>query len=65
MDRDDAILRLAFLAVQAGKNALVDVDLSSTKIKHGKWQTSRWHGRAIPAHIDPAALDRRFIGAPN
>jgi hypothetical protein len=64
-DRDEVILRLAFLAIQSGNNAIVDVDLSSQKIINGRWQTSSWSGRAIPAHIDPAALERRFMGAPN
>jgi len=65
VDRQDAILRLAFIAVRAGKNALVDVDLSSSKIRNGGYQTSSWSGRAIPADIEESALQRRFVGAPN
>lgn len=64
-DRDEVVLRLAFLAVSNGKNALVDVDLSSSKVRNGGWQSSLWSGRAIPANIDESDLQRRFPGAPN
>lgn len=64
-DREEAILRLAFLAVEANKNSLVDVDLSSTKVRNGGWQSSLWSGRAIPADIDEANLQRRYPGSPN
>lgn len=65
VDRDEALLRLAFLAAGLGKNTLVDVELNSTKILHGKWQTSRWSGKGIPSEVSEAALNRRFVGAPN
>lgn len=65
LDRDDALLRLALKAVELNKNALVDVDFSSRKIRNGGWQTARWSGRGIPAHIEESQLQRRFIGAPN
>ncbi len=61
LDRNELILRLAFRAVEANKNSLVDVDLLSTKIRNGRWQTSRWSGRGIPASIDEVHLKRRSI----
>ena len=64
-DKDETVLRLAFKAASAGFNALVDVDLSSRKVIHGKWQTSKWKGTAVPAHVDPEQLKRRFAGSPN
>lgn len=65
-DKQEAILRLAFKAVQIGKNALVDVDLKSRKvIAAGGYQSSLWTGVAVPAVIDEAHLNRRFIGTPN
>lgn len=64
-DKDEAVLRLAFLAVRMGKNALLDVDLRSHKVLDGRYQTSIWSGRAIPANIDEAQLQRRFPGTPN
>lgn len=50
-DRDEVVMRLAFLAVLAGKNSIVDVDLKAEKIRNGGYQTSRWSGRGIPADI--------------
>jgi hypothetical protein len=64
-DRDETVLRLAYLAVQAGFNALIDVDLQSEKIRMGGWQSSKWHGRGIPVQVDPEQLKRKFISAPN
>ena len=65
LDRNEVILRLAFMAVEANKNLLVDVDFSSIKIRNGRWQTSRWSGRAIPAIIDEDKLKRRSMASPN
>lgn len=64
-DRDEAVMRLAFQAVEAGKNSIVDVSLTSTKVRNGSWQTSIWSGRAIPAEIDQDQLNRKYAGAPN
>jgi hypothetical protein len=64
-DRDEAILRLAFLAIEADKNALVDVALSTTKVRLGSWQSSLWSGQGIPCNIAEAELQRKFMGTPN
>lgn len=64
-DREEAILKLAFIAVQLGKNGLVDVELSSSKIRMEAYQTSIWSGRAVPVQVDEAVLQRRFAGTPN
>ena len=64
-DQDDVIMRLAFMAVEAKLNSLVDLDLTSVKVKNGKWQTSRWSGRAVPAQIDEKSLQRYFPSTPN
>jgi hypothetical protein len=65
LDRDEAVLRLAFLAVEAEKNSLVDVEISSVKVRNGSYQTSRWNGRAVPAQIAEESLNRKFPGSPN
>lgn len=64
-DKDEAVLRLAFRAAEAGFNALLDVDLDARKVFHGRWQSSVWFGSAVPARIDQKKLDRRFINTPN
>ncbi len=55
-DRDEVILRLAFLAVEADKNALVDLDFSTRKVYNGGWKTTRWTGWAIPGTVDESKL---------
>lgn len=65
VDREDAILRLAFLAARGGFNVLLDVDLTSEKVHMGGWQTSKWHAVAVPAQVDPQRLIRRELSNPN
>lgn len=57
-DKEEAILRLAFFAAQGSFNGLIDVDMTSKKIREGAYQTQKWSGTAIPAHIDPKRLNR-------
>ncbi|MEZ0391656.1 MAG: hypothetical protein ACAH59_05540 [Pseudobdellovibrionaceae bacterium] len=66
-DRDETLLRLAFFAVGAGFNALIDVDLVSEKIRNGSRQHLIWHGSARPAHVDVSKLpkDRSLWQNPN
>lgn len=55
-DRDETLLRLAFLAAQGGFNALIGVELTSKKIKDGTYQTQVWSGTGIPVNADPKRL---------
>lgn len=64
-DRDEAILKLAFRAARAGFNTLVDVEVNARKVRNGGWQSSIWSGRAVPARVDQAQLNRRFLATPN
>lgn len=57
-DYDETLLRLAFLAVQDQYNAIIDVDITSEKVRHGGYQTLKWQGRAVPTHIDPRRAER-------
>jgi uncharacterized protein YbjQ (UPF0145 family) len=57
-DRDETILRLAFEAARAGYNAVVDVEISSEKVRNHGWQTSSWTGRGTPAEIRSHQLSR-------
>lgn len=57
LDRDETILRLAFFAAQADFNAIIEVEVSSEKIRNGAYQTSRWNGQGIAAQIDGHKLD--------
>jgi hypothetical protein len=51
-DRDELILRLAFLAAHDGFNALVQGEIISKKVRNHGYQRSEWEGRAIPASMD-------------
>lgn len=47
-DKDETLLRLAFVAVNANFNTLVDVEISAEKVRTGGYQTSKWSGVGIP-----------------
>ncbi|MBL7545898.1 MAG: hypothetical protein JNL11_18920 [Bdellovibrionaceae bacterium] len=51
LDHDETLMRLAFQAVKAGFNALVDVDLTSKKVRINGYQTQIWSGRGTPVNI--------------
>jgi len=51
-DRDETILRLAFLAAQNDYNAITEVEVESAKVRNGAYQTSVWSGRGVAAEID-------------
>lgn len=57
-DHDEAIMRMAFQAVQLGFNALVKVKMNSKKVKDGAYTSLLWSGEAIPAHVDEARLPK-------
>lgn len=50
-DHDETLLRLAFQAVQAGYNALIDVEIDGKKVRQGSYQTSTYQGTGIGAHL--------------
>jgi hypothetical protein len=56
-DRDETILRLAFGAARAGFNTLIDVEVSSRKVRNEGYQTSSWSGSGVPAEIKSRELD--------
>ena len=58
-DRSDVLMRLAFLAVRAGFNTLVDVEILPQKIRQGSYQTTSWSGRGIPTYEDPEKIHYR------
>ena len=51
-DRDETILRLAFLAAMKDFNAIIDVEVKQEKIRKGAYQTSRWSGTGHPAMVN-------------
>lgn len=57
-DHNRAILHLAFLTIQSGCNAMVDVEMKSKKVKSGSYQTTLWSGVAKPVLVDPQKIER-------
>lgn len=51
-DPDEAVLRLAFFAVQKNCNAVVDVDVSATKIKNGSYSKRIWRASGICSQLN-------------
>ena len=66
-DKNETMLRLAFLAAQKGFNSIIDVDIKPKKIKEGKYQHTMWSGTAIPANVTDSRLvkDRSIWSNPN
>lgn len=60
LEKDQALMRLAFLATKNGFNALVDVKLSSQKVRVGGYQTLSWSGSGIPVQVDAAKENRKL-----
>lgn len=58
-DRDETILRLAFLAVEQGYNAVVQAEVDSQKVRNEGYEKSVWKGEGFPAEVDAARLERR------
>ncbi len=65
VDRDETVLRLAFLAAQAGYNVIVDVEISAEKVRMGGYQTSKWKGTAFAAKADMGKAPPPQRGSPN
>jgi hypothetical protein len=57
-DRDEAIFALAFQAAEGGFNAIMDVEVSSQKLRNAGWQKTSWSARGVPAEIKSYELDR-------
>lgn len=56
-DRDEAILKMAFLAASEGYNALIKAEVNAQKVRNHGYQKSSWSGSAIPAVIDTRKLE--------
>lgn len=66
-DEDEAVMKLAFHAVQIGCNAIIDVEINTQKIRLGSYQTQKFHVKGRPAQVKDSQLvkDRSIWSAPN
>jgi hypothetical protein len=55
-DRDETILRLAYLSASKGFNAVIDVEVTAKKVRNEAYQTSIWSGSGIPAQVDSSRI---------
>ena len=59
-DRDQTILRLAFLAAKQNFNGIIDVDVNAKKLRNGAYQTSEWSGTGVPALVDERKIQLQY-----
>lgn len=60
LDREETILRLAFLAAQKNFNSIIDVELKYEKVMNGSHRYHVWKGRAVPCKMDARQLNRDY-----
>jgi hypothetical protein len=56
VDKEEAVLRMAFFAVQSNFNCLIDVVLVAKKVVTGTYKNTVWSGTGVPITIDPDAI---------
>ncbi len=54
-DRKETLLRLAFFAAQQSYNGLVNIEVTSEKVKTSGYQTTIWAGTGYPAKVHSLA----------
>ncbi len=66
-DYKDTVMRLAFLTFKANYNGIVDIVISSEKVRTGSYQTLKWKGTGVPAIIraDKLLRDKSLEQTPN
>ena len=60
MDRDETILRLAFMAAQLDFNALIDTDVKAEKHRNHGHHKHSWSGTGVPAFVNEEILEKQF-----
>ena len=58
LDRDDILLRLGFMTVEKGYNAMIEVEVAAAKVRNHGYQKMVWQGTAHPIEIDVDRLVR-------
>lgn len=66
-DHNETMLRLAFMAAKKDFNTLVDVHITSKKVREGSYQKLIWSGVAIPVNMNSRQVvkDRSIWQNPN
>ena len=58
-DREESLLRLAFIAAEAGYNAVLKVKVGAKKIRNEGYQKMSWHASGFAAEINSAWFEKR------
>ncbi len=58
LDPQEATMKLAYLAALKNFNAIIDVDIKTTKIRDGSYQTSECSGIGFPTNISNTKIER-------
>jgi hypothetical protein len=58
VDREEAIMRMAFIAAKQGFTALIEGNITSKKVRNEGYQKSIWSGEALPVYVDVERLER-------
>ena len=58
-DRDESVLRLAFLAAEQGHNAVLEAEVVSTKVRDEGYQKTIWKAKGLPVTVDVERIERR------
>ncbi|MEQ1878522.1 MAG: hypothetical protein ABL958_17910 [Bdellovibrionia bacterium] len=58
-DNSDVLMKLAYMAVEAGCNTLIDVQVTSEKVDISGYQTSKWKGKGLPVKLDGFVPNRK------
>lgn len=61
-DRDETVLRLAFLSVDQGYNSVIEAEVVSAKVRNGGHHKHFWKGTAFPANLDLERFERSTLG---
>lgn len=58
VDKDETLLRLAFLAAMNDFNTLLNVVITSKKVRDEGYQKTLWSGTGIPTTLDPKQIEK-------
>lgn len=58
-DREETLLRLAFMAAEKDFNVIVDIEIDGKKVRSGAYQTLVFSGKAIPSWVPPEKLNEK------
>ncbi len=58
VDRNETILRLAFISAEAGYNSIIEASVDHEKVRNEGYQKTVWKGQGVPANVDSGKLER-------